>query len=139
MNVSEHFLVAQIHEQAIRDILVLRDGWGQEHAGAGFPLIQTASEDRRSKVIDFTGRVLETFDLRAPLYSLTHTPEDPGSTLGFEEGLVFGSKQVMIRGADCQERETFHESHNVGQVWKVRYTTVGTELYAACDDGHVRR
>ena len=118
---------------------MLKEDWCQEYSSRDGPLLQTASEDGLSKVIDFRGRVMKTVDLGTPLYTLTHTPELFDSSFGFGAATAFGGTQIIVKGKQGMTQARFSENQNKGPVWKLRYTSVGTELFSACDDGKVRR
>jgi len=131
-------LVAGLHEAPIRDVIPLRSDWVTGSDSSSFSHLQTASEDGKSKILDFDGNTIQVFDFRTPLYTVAHTPENCSET-EYPSGIAFGGSQIIISDNVGTEQFVYKPAANLGPVWKLRYTSVGTELFAACDDGKLRR
>ena len=86
-----------------------------------------------------TNRTLES---SSPGVGSPHIQAGPASSVDptqFRSALCFGGKSLMI--LDKEQNEVLERFGENGEapLWKLRYSSNGKKLYAACDDGIVRR
>lgn len=126
-----------IHSGIIRDVMFLDGSWpwcGGESA------LASVGEDGMCKVTTLDGRCLHAFQTDQSQHSVTATPEMYNGALddGFPSVLMFGGEQLSAYVPDAGIKETISVNREA-PIWKLRYTSHGSLLYAACEGGAVHR
>ncbi|CAH1784215.1 unnamed protein product [Owenia fusiformis] len=126
-----------IHSSIIRDITFVHDSWPW---GQGQRSIMSVSQDGKCRVMSLDGRCLDQLDFGQPLNTVAVTPESFNSGLddGFSSLIVAGGESVSAYIPDSGICETLPHNHQL-PIWKLRYTSNGSILYTACDDGAIRK
>ncbi|PSN29367.1 hypothetical protein C0J52_27415 [Blattella germanica] len=114
--------VYDLHGSVIRDLAFMHPSWpwvrGQQSA------LLTAGGDGTCKVSTLDGRVLHAFQA--------------GHQVNTVCVIMSGGDMVSAYVPDTGIQEHLKE-HRDMQVWKLRYTSNGSQLYSVCDGGIVRR
>lgn len=130
--------VYDLHSSVIRDLAFMHPSWpwvrGQQSA------LLTAGGDGTCKVSTLDGRVLHAFQAGHQVNTICPTPEpyNIGAEDGFYSVIMSGGDMVSAYVPDTGIQEHLKE-HRDMQVWKLRYTSNGSQLYSVCDGGIVRR
>jgi len=130
--------VYDLHGSVIRDLAFMHPSWpwvrGQQSA------LLTAGGDGTCKVSTLDGRVLHAFQAGHQVNTVCPTPEpyNIAADDGFYSVIMSGGDLVSAYVPDTGIQEHLKE-HRDMQVWKLRYTSNGSQLYSVCDGGIVRR
>ncbi|XP_074596164.1 uncharacterized protein LOC141851323 [Brevipalpus obovatus] len=130
-----------LHTSTIRDITFLNHSWPfVKSDGSG---LVSLSHEGVCKITTLQGETLHTFSVGHNANTIAATPEDFGSMSnnGFKSHILIGGDSMS-----CYTPENGpHEKHsklystNPSLMWKLKYTTNGCFLYAACEGGKVKR
>lgn len=130
--------IYDLHGNIIRDVTFLPRSWPwvNGHQSA----LMAVSCDGVCKVITLDRRTLHTFDAGHSVNSVAVTPEAYGSAGedGFSSVVMLGGDLISAYVPDAGVQETL-KWHKDAPIWKLRYTSNGSLLYAACDRGAVWR
>ncbi|KAK7789973.1 hypothetical protein R5R35_008499 [Gryllus longicercus] len=130
--------VYDLHGSVIKDLVFLHPSWPWARGQEGTLL--TAGGDGTCKVSALDGRVLHTFEAGHQVNTICPTPEpyNLGAKDGFYSVIMSGGDMVSSYVPDTGIQENLKE-HKDMQVWKLRYTSNGSQLFSVCDAGIVRR
>lgn len=126
-----------VHHGIIRDLVFLHDSWPW---GKGQRTVMTVAADGILKVCTLDGRTLHAVDANQALNTVAPTPEVYGSAVddGFTSLIALGGEHVSAYIPDCGIQEELKDNKEV-PLWKLRYTSNGSTLFTADDEGVVRR
>lgn len=95
------------------------------------------------------GKGLHSFEVGHQANSIASTPERYGTekTNGFNSMMMIGGDYMsgykpehgIIERYDHGHNKEGHKERNFNQIWKLKYTSNGSLLYAACDGGKIKR
>ncbi|CAG0892186.1 unnamed protein product [Darwinula stevensoni] len=127
-----------LHDAPIRDLLFLHSSWPWSPGIQGS--LMSASTNGQVKISSLDGRLLHSFNVDHKINSICPTPEVYGSSAddGFFSHIMCAGEQVTSYVPEVGLQEQLHDFKE-NQVWKLRYTSNGSLLYAACENGAVRR
>lgn len=133
-----------VHGSLIRDCQFLHKSWpwvnGHQNA------ILSASVDGVCKVSTLDGRVLHCFETDHQINTSCITPETYNSSSedGFPSLLLMGGDFISSYIPNVGIHEKLKEPKmpckmTMSQVWKLRYTSNGSQLFSVSEDGVLRR
>ncbi|XP_063230094.1 uncharacterized protein LOC134535109 [Bacillus rossius redtenbacheri] len=131
--------VYDLHNAVIRDLAFLHPSWPWVRSQQSTLL--TAACDGMCKVSTLDGRVLHVFQAGHPVNSVCPTPEPYNSAAedGFYSVIMSGGQAVSAYIPETGGIQDHLKENCDMQVWKLRYTSNGSQLYTVCDGGAVRR
>lgn len=127
-----------VHGNVVRDVTFLHKSWpwvcGHQSA------LMSASVDGVCKIVTLDGRLLHCIEAGHGVNSISVTPETYGTANedGFSSLLMLGGDSISSYVPNVGVQEKLNE-HREAPIWKLRYTSNGSQLYTVCDDGVVRR
>ncbi|XP_049765471.1 uncharacterized protein LOC126094880 isoform X1 [Schistocerca cancellata] len=130
--------VYDLHGSVVRDLTFLHTSWpwvrGQQSA------LVTAAAEGTIKVSTLDGRVLHSYQAGHRVNSVSPTPEpfNLAAEDGFYSVIMTGGDVVSAYVPDAGIQEILKE-HKDQQIWKLRYTSNGSQLFTVCEGGLVRR
>ncbi|KAK7601790.1 hypothetical protein V9T40_009231 [Parthenolecanium corni] len=129
-----------IHSANIRDVMFLHPSWPWKHV-TNQSTILTAGTDGTCNVSGVDGTLLHSFSAnQSQVNAICATPEyfNQCADDGFYSLVMCGGKEITAYVPDVGVKETVR-NQDESPVWKLRYTSNGSLLYSACDDGKLRR
>lgn len=127
-----------VHGNVVRDVTFLHNSWpwvcGHQSA------LMSASVDGVCKIVTLDGRLLHCIEAGHSVNSISVTPEIYGTAAedGFSSLLLLGGDSISSYVPNVGVQEKLNE-HREAPIWKLRYTSNGSQLYTVCDNGVVRR
>ncbi|XP_013413672.1 uncharacterized protein LOC106176013 [Lingula anatina] len=131
-------LLYDVHHGIIRDIAFLHGSWPW---GRGERTLMTVAADGVCKVVTLDGRTLHAVHTNQSLNTVAPTPETYGSAVddGFTSLVMLGGENISAYIPECGVQEKLKDNKLDAPIWKLRYTSNGSQLFSACDEGVVRR
>ncbi|XP_054165732.1 uncharacterized protein LOC128963253 [Oppia nitens] len=133
--------IFDLHPDVIRDITFLHNSWPfvkSTHQQA----VLSVSAQGIVKATAVDGRFLHCFEVGHASNTVALTPEEYGSALddGFSSVMMVGGASISsyVPESGIQERQCLPD-FGKQQIWKLRYSSNGSLLYAAGDGGVIRR
>ncbi|CAG2055080.1 unnamed protein product [Timema podura] len=131
--------VYDLHGSVIRDLAFMHPSWPWARGQPSTLL--TAGSDGTCKVSTIDGRILHNFQAgHNNLTTVCPTPEpfNHSADDGFYSVIMSGGDMVSAYVPDSGIQEHLKENKDM-PIWKLRYTSNGSQLYSVCDGGVVRR